>query len=77
VNELSLGDGEGEASGRRNPTKGAVVTLKGLNVASVGGGGDRDHEIVHIGDYNALRRGEMGEPWGVPTATGENILGEP
>jgi len=23
------------------------------------------------------RRGEMGEPWGVPTATGENILGEP
>jgi len=23
------------------------------------------------------RRGEMGEPWGVPTATGENTLGEP
>ena len=23
------------------------------------------------------RRGEMGEPWGVPTATGENFLGEP
>jgi len=23
------------------------------------------------------RSGEMGEPWGVPTATGENILGDP
>jgi len=55
VNEFSLGDGEVEASGHCNPAKGAVVALKELNVASVGGGGDRDYEIIHIGDYNALR----------------------
>jgi len=27
--------------------------------------------------YITKRRGEMGEPWGVPTATSEKILGEP
>ena len=55
MNVFGLGDGEGEASGRRDPAKGAVVTLKEFNVASVGGGGDRNHEVVHVADYNTLR----------------------
>jgi len=53
------GDGEGKAPGCRDPAEGAVVALKELNVASVGGGGDCDHEIVHIGDHNALRYHRM------------------
>jgi len=27
--------------------------------------------------YSRKRRGEMGAPWGVPTETGEEMLGEP
>ena len=52
--ELSLGDGEGEAHGCRNTAKRAVMALEELNVASVGGGRDRDHEIIHVRDYNTL-----------------------
>jgi len=27
--------------------------------------------------YRGKRRGEIGDPWGVPTETGEKMLGEP
>jgi len=27
--------------------------------------------------YNKTRRGDIGDPWGVPTETGEGRLGEP
>jgi len=27
--------------------------------------------------YSRKSRGEMGDPWGVPTETGEEMLGEP
>ena len=53
--ELSLGDGEGEAPGCRYTPQRAVLALKELNVSSVGGGGDGDHEIIHVRDYNTLR----------------------
>jgi len=55
VNELSFGDGEGKPPGRRDTAERAVVALEELNVASVRGGRNRDHEIVHIGDHNTLR----------------------
>jgi len=55
VNELSLGDGEGKAPGCHDTAERAVLALKELNVASVRGGRDSDHEIVNVGDYNALR----------------------
>ena len=53
--ELSFGDGEGEAPGCRDSAERVVLALMVLNVSSVGGGGDGDHEIIHIGDYNTLR----------------------
>ena len=59
MNELSFGDGEGKAPGCRDTAERAVVALEELNVASVGGGRDRDHEIIHIGDHNALRHRRM------------------
>jgi len=55
VNELSLGDGEGKAPGCRNAPERAVLALKELNVASVRGGRDRDHEAIYVGDHNAFR----------------------
>jgi len=61
VNELSLGDREGEASGCRDTAERAVVALKELDVASMRGGRDCDHEIIHIGDYNAFR--DHGVKW--------------
>jgi len=54
VNEFSLGDREGETPGCRNPAERTEVTLKELNSASVRGGRDRDHKIIHVGDHNAL-----------------------
>jgi len=59
VNELSFEDGEGKTPGRRDTAERAVVALEELNVASVRGGGDHDHEIIHIGDHNALRYHRM------------------
>ena len=55
MNELSLGDREGKAPGCRDTAESAVVALKELNVASMRGGRDRDYEVIHIGDHNALR----------------------
>jgi len=55
VNELSLGNGEGRASGCRDTAKRAVVALKELNVASMRGGRDRDYKIVQVGDHDAHR----------------------
>jgi len=55
VNELSLGDGEGKAPGCRDTAERVVLALKELNVASVRGERDRDHEIIHVGDHNAFR----------------------
>ena len=51
MDELCLGNGEGETPGRRNVTQGAEVALKKLNIASLRRGRNRDHEIIHIGDY--------------------------
>ena len=54
MNEFRLGNGKGKTSGRRNATHGAQVFLKELNIASVRRGGDRDHQIIHIGEHYAL-----------------------
>ena len=59
MNELSLGDGKGKAPWCRDTAEGAVMTREELNVASMRGGGDRDYEIVHVGDHNALRNHRM------------------
>jgi len=55
VNKLSLRDREGKALGCRHTTERTVVALKELNVASMRGGRDRDHEVVHVGDHDAFR----------------------
>jgi len=54
VDELILGDREGKAPERRATAERAVVALKELNVASVSGGGDRDHKVIHVGDHNSF-----------------------
>jgi len=54
VDEFCLGNREGESPGRRNAAQGAKVALQELNIAPVGRGGNRNDEIIHIGDYYAL-----------------------
>ena len=50
VNELSLGDREGQAFWGRYAAEGAVMTLKKLDVPSMGGGGNCDHEVINVGE---------------------------
>jgi len=70
VDEFCLRNGEGKIHGCRNTAKGAEVALEELNVASVGGGGgDRDHQIVNVGDHNAfgdhrVKRGNINDEKG-------------
>ena len=54
MHEFCLGNGKGETSGRRDASQGPEVALKELNIASVGTGGNRDREMIHIGDNYAL-----------------------
>jgi len=54
VDEFGFRNREGEAPGCRNSAQEAGVALKEFNIAPVCSGGNRDYEIVHIGDYYAF-----------------------
>ena len=53
MEELSLGDLEGQAFRGRNPAQGAVVTLEELDVPPVRGSRKCDHEIINVGENQA------------------------
>ena len=53
MDELGLGDREGQAFRGRNAAKGAVVTLKELDVPPVGGRCNCDHEVINVGEDQA------------------------
>jgi len=58
MDKFCLWNGEGEAPGRSRTAQGAEVVLEQLNIASVRGGRDSDHEIVHVGKHDTL--GDLG-----------------
>ena len=62
MDELGLGDREGQSFWGRNAAKGAVVTLKELNVPHVGGRRHCDHEIINVGENQSP--GDGGEERG-------------
>ena len=53
MDELGFGDREGQAFRGRNAAKGAVVTLKKLDVPSVGGRCNCDHQVINLGENQA------------------------
>ena len=59
VNELSLGNREGQAFGGRNAAKGTVVTLKELDVSPVRGRRYCNHKVIDLGEDQALGNGRM------------------
>ena len=59
VDELGLGDREGQAFRGRNAAEGVVVTLKKLDVPSMGGGSHCDHEVINVGEDQASRQRGM------------------
>ena len=53
MDELGLGDREGQAFWGRCAAKGAVVALKELDVPPMGGRCNCDHEVINVGENQA------------------------
>ena len=59
MDEFGLRDREGQVFRGRNAAKGAVVTLKELDVPPVGGRRNCDYKVVNVGEDQASGYGGM------------------